>query len=98
MKPGEIPVELAEVGDAPYIVFVCQDDNHREQFMTAADYELTGHRWHPSACTGAGGRWSALKAVTVSYPPGARSGAHHHAKSAFIMAYVISGATRSHRR
>jgi quercetin dioxygenase-like cupin family protein len=36
-----------------------------------------------------------LVAVTVSYPPGAKSGAHHHAKSAFIMAYVISGAIRS---
>lgn len=37
----------------------------------------------------------ALQAVTVNYPPGARSVAHHHAKSAFIMAYVISGAIRS---
>jgi quercetin dioxygenase-like cupin family protein len=36
-----------------------------------------------------------LQAVTVSYPPGASSAAHHHAKSAFIMAYVISGAIRS---
>jgi quercetin dioxygenase-like cupin family protein len=36
-----------------------------------------------------------LVAVTVSYPPGAKSGAHHHAESAFIMAYVISGAIRS---
>ncbi len=36
-----------------------------------------------------------LEAVTVSYPPGAKSGAHHHAKSAFIMAYVISGSIRS---
>jgi quercetin dioxygenase-like cupin family protein len=36
-----------------------------------------------------------LVAVTVSYPPGAKSAAHHHAKSAFIMAYVISGAIRS---
>lgn len=36
-----------------------------------------------------------LVGVTVSYPPGAKSGAHHHAKSAFIMAYVISGAIRS---
>ncbi len=35
------------------------------------------------------------QAVTVSYPPGAKSEAHHHAKSAFIMAYVISGAVRS---
>jgi len=36
-----------------------------------------------------------FEAVTVSYPPGAKSGPHHHAKSAFIMAYVISGAIRS---
>lgn len=36
-----------------------------------------------------------LEAVAVSYPPGARSAAHHHAKSAFIMAYVISGTIRS---
>jgi quercetin dioxygenase-like cupin family protein len=36
-----------------------------------------------------------LEAVTVSYPPGVKSGPHHHAKSAFIMAYVISGAIRS---
>src|SRR4051794_7226082 len=36
-----------------------------------------------------------LEAVTVSYPPAARSEAHHHAPSAFIMAYVISGAIRS---
>jgi quercetin dioxygenase-like cupin family protein len=36
-----------------------------------------------------------LQTVTVSYPPGTRSAAHHHAQSAFIMAYVISGAIRS---
>ena len=36
-----------------------------------------------------------LVAVAVSYPPGAHSEAHHHAKSAFIMAYVIAGAIRS---
>ena len=36
-----------------------------------------------------------LQAVTVHYPPGAKSEAHHHAGSAFIMAYVISGAIRS---
>jgi quercetin dioxygenase-like cupin family protein len=36
-----------------------------------------------------------LEAVTVTYAPGAKSGAHHHAKSAFIMAYVIFGAIRS---
>jgi quercetin dioxygenase-like cupin family protein len=36
-----------------------------------------------------------LQAVTVTYPPGAKSAPHHHANSAFIMAYVISGAIRS---
>jgi quercetin dioxygenase-like cupin family protein len=36
-----------------------------------------------------------LQAVTVSYPPGAKSASHYHAKSAFIMAYVITGAIRS---
>lgn len=36
-----------------------------------------------------------LVAVAVSYPPGAQSAAHHHAKSAFIMAYVIAGTIRS---
>jgi len=36
-----------------------------------------------------------LVSVRVNYPPGTKSVAHHHAKSAFIMAYVISGAIRS---
>jgi quercetin dioxygenase-like cupin family protein len=36
-----------------------------------------------------------LVAVTVTYSPGAKSLAHHHAASAFIYAYVLSGAIRS---
>ena len=36
-----------------------------------------------------------MVAVVVTYPPGAKSAAHHHAKSAFIYAYVLSGAIRS---
>ena len=36
-----------------------------------------------------------MVAVVVTYPPGAKSSAHHHAKSAFIYAYVLSGAIRS---
>jgi quercetin dioxygenase-like cupin family protein len=36
-----------------------------------------------------------LKGVTVSYPPGAKSASHHHAPSAFVVAYVISGAILS---
>jgi hypothetical protein len=33
----------------PFVVFVCQAEAQRAQFVTAADQELTGHRWHPSA-------------------------------------------------
>src|SRR6201997_340292 len=36
-----------------------------------------------------------MVAVAVSYPPGGKSPAHHHAPSAFIYAYVLSGAIRS---
>jgi quercetin dioxygenase-like cupin family protein len=36
-----------------------------------------------------------LVAVVVSYAPGAKSASHHHASSAFISAYVLSGAVRS---
>jgi quercetin dioxygenase-like cupin family protein len=36
-----------------------------------------------------------MVAVLVSYPPGAKSQAHHHAPSSFIYAYVLSGTIRS---
>jgi len=36
-----------------------------------------------------------LIAVIVDYPPGAASPSHTHAKSAFIYAYVVSGAIES---
>ena len=36
-----------------------------------------------------------LVSVVVSYAPGAKSVPHHHAGSAFIYAYVLSGAVRS---
>jgi quercetin dioxygenase-like cupin family protein len=36
-----------------------------------------------------------MVAVIVSYPPGAKSQAHHHAPSSFIYAYVLSGSIRS---
>ncbi|MDY0883646.1 cupin domain-containing protein [Dongia soli] len=36
-----------------------------------------------------------LIAVEVTYPPGGASLPHHHAKSAFIYAYVLSGAIES---
>ena len=36
-----------------------------------------------------------MVAVVVSYPPGGKSRAHHHAPSSFIYAYVLSGSIRS---
>jgi quercetin dioxygenase-like cupin family protein len=36
-----------------------------------------------------------MVAVVVTYPPGGKSTPHHHAGSAFIYAYVLSGAIRS---
>ncbi|MBN9658767.1 MAG: cupin domain-containing protein [Acidobacteria bacterium] len=36
-----------------------------------------------------------MVAVVVTYPPGAKSQGHRHAGSAFIYAYVLSGAIRS---
>lgn len=36
-----------------------------------------------------------LIAVVVSYAPGGKSPAHHHAGSAFIYAHVLTGAVRS---
>lgn len=36
-----------------------------------------------------------LIAVEVVYPPGGKSQPHHHAKSAFVYAYVVSGSIRS---
>ena len=36
-----------------------------------------------------------LVALVVSYAPGGRSPSHHHAKSAFVYAHVLSGAIRS---
>ena len=34
-------------------------------------------------------------AVVVTYPPGGKTPAHHHAHSAFVTGYVLSGAIRS---
>ena len=36
-----------------------------------------------------------LIALVVDYPPGGESAPHHHAKSAFIYAYVLSGEIES---
>jgi quercetin dioxygenase-like cupin family protein len=36
-----------------------------------------------------------MVAIVVTYPPAGKSPAHHHARSAFIYAHVLSGAVRS---
>ena len=33
----------------PFVIFVCQDEDQRDRFLSAADRELTGRLWHPSA-------------------------------------------------
>ena len=30
------------------MLFVCQDDAQRDDFLARADRELTGHHWHPT--------------------------------------------------
>jgi hypothetical protein len=40
---------FGEAAEPPFVIFVCQDRAQLEQFLAAADRELTGHRWHPSA-------------------------------------------------
>jgi hypothetical protein len=30
------------------VLFICQDDAQRDDFLARADQELTGHHWHPT--------------------------------------------------
>ena len=41
--------QLERATDGPWVLFICQDEIQRDAFLDAADRELTGHRWHPSA-------------------------------------------------
>ncbi|MBA3261473.1 MAG: replication-relaxation family protein [Thermoleophilaceae bacterium] len=40
--------ELAGRIEPPFVLFICQNDAQRDDFLARADQELTGHRWHPS--------------------------------------------------
>jgi hypothetical protein len=40
--------DLGARADAPYLLFICQDDAQRDDFLARADHELTGHHWHPT--------------------------------------------------
>jgi hypothetical protein len=33
----------------PFVLFICQNESQRSQFLNAADRELIGHRWHSRA-------------------------------------------------
>jgi hypothetical protein len=37
---------------SPFVLFVCQNELHRDKFLAAADRDLTGRLWHPSATPG----------------------------------------------
>jgi hypothetical protein len=40
--------ELGERAEPPFVLFVCQDDAERDDFLACADHEVTGHHWHPT--------------------------------------------------
>lgn len=39
---------FGDLAQPPTVIFICQDEDHVRQFLTAADRELTGHLAHPS--------------------------------------------------
>ena len=63
---------LGARGDAPYVLFICEDDEQRDDFFARADGELTAHLWHPSSTVGqheyvgAAGSSSATSATPIS--------------------------------
>jgi hypothetical protein len=40
---------LGARGDPPYVLFICEDDEQRDDLLARADGELTAHLWHPSS-------------------------------------------------
>ncbi len=40
--------EYGDMGEPPFVLFVCQTEGQRARFLSAADREFTGHHWHPS--------------------------------------------------
>ena len=43
--------QYADRDTPPWVLFVCQNEAHRDKFLAAADHDLTGRLWHPSATT-----------------------------------------------
>jgi hypothetical protein len=42
---------LVDRAEPPWVLFICQNEPHRQKFLAAADRDLTGHLWHPSTNT-----------------------------------------------
>lgn len=83
MKCSTLIVAAAVAALIPPTVASTQDAALRETVTVDADKpipNLPGKR---------------LVSVFVDYPPGASSAPHHHARSAFIYAHVLSGKIRS---
>ena len=59
----------------------------------ASSFDFAGATVFEHAIPNAKGK--SLVAIRVTYPPGGKSPPHHHAPSAFIYGYVLSGAVRS---
>jgi quercetin dioxygenase-like cupin family protein len=59
----------------------------------ASSFDFGGATVFEHAIPNAKGK--SLVAIRVTYPPGGKSPPHHHAPSAFIHGYVLSGAVRS---
>jgi quercetin dioxygenase-like cupin family protein len=59
----------------------------------ASSFDFGGKNLFDHAIPNAEGK--SMVAILVNYPPGGKSPPHHHAPSAFIYAYVLSGAVRS---
>jgi quercetin dioxygenase-like cupin family protein len=59
----------------------------------ASSFDFGGVNVFEHAIPNAAGK--SLVAILVTYPPGGKSPPHHHAPSAFIYGYVLSGAVRS---
>jgi quercetin dioxygenase-like cupin family protein len=59
----------------------------------ASSFDFGGKNVFDHAIPNAEGK--SMVAILVNYPPGGTSPPHHHAPSAFIYAYVLSGAVRS---
>jgi hypothetical protein len=39
--------ELGQRAEPPFVLFICQNDAQRDDFLARAEQELTGHHWHP---------------------------------------------------